>query len=103
MEINEKDINSETMEKFLFYVYHGKVKDIQLINTDLLRAADKYDLIGHLEVCTKHLESNLTLENGLDVLVSAELTNQKALFGRTHRIKKSNNESCSPNFSTNFS
>ena len=80
MEINENDVNSETMEQVLFYIYHGNVQDIKRINTDLLRAADKYEVIGLLEVCAKYLESNLCVENALDVLVTAELTNQKALF-----------------------
>ena len=103
MEIEEKDFNSETMEQVLFYFYHGKVQDTKMINTDLLRAADKYETIGLIDMCAKYLESNLSLENALDVLVTAELTNQKGLFGRAHWIKTPNNESCSPNFSTNFS
>ena len=81
MEINENDVNSETMEQVLFYLYHGNVQDIKRINTDLLRAADKFEVIGLLEVCAKYLESNLLcLANALDVLVSAELINQKSLF-----------------------
>ena len=103
MEIEEKDFNSETMEQVLFYFYHGKVQDTKMINTDLLRAADKYETIGLMDMCAKYLESNLSLENALDVLVTAELTSQIGLFGRAHWIKTPNNESCSPNFSTNFS
>ena len=84
MEIEEKDFNSETMEQILFYFYHGKVQDTKMINTDLLRAADKYETIGLIDMCAKYLESNLSLENALDVLVTAELTNRKGLFGRAH-------------------
>ena len=80
MEINENDFNSETMEQVLFYFYHGSVKDIEMINTDLLRAADKYEVVGLVDICTEYLESNLDFENALDVLVAAELTNQKDLF-----------------------
>ena len=80
MEIHENDFNSETMEQVLFYIYHGNVQDIKRINTNLLRAADKFEVIGLLEVCAKYLDSNLCPKNALDVLVSAELTNQKALF-----------------------
>ena len=80
MEIEEKDFNSETMEQVLFYFYHGKVQDTKMINTDLLRAADKYETIGLIDMCAKYLESNLSLENALDVLVAAELTNQTSLF-----------------------
>ena len=86
MEISENDFNSETMEQVLFYFYHGNVQDIKMINTDLLRAADKFEVIGLLEVCAKYLDSNLCPKNYLDVLVSAELTNQKALFDSAARF-----------------
>ena len=77
METNETDFNSEAMEQVLFHFYHGNVKDNEMINMDLLRAADKYEVVC---TCTQYLESNLSFENALDVLVAAELTNQKALF-----------------------
>ena len=80
MEINENDFNYETMEQVLFYFYHGNVKDDEMIDTDLLRAADKYEVVGLLHICAEYLESNLDFDNALDVLVAAELTNQKALF-----------------------
>jgi len=80
MEIEENDFNSEAMEQILFYFYHGKVHDIKMINTNLLRAADKYEAIGLMDMCAKDLGSNLSLENALDVLVAAELTNQTSLF-----------------------
>ena len=65
MEINEKDFNSETMEQVLFYFYHGNVKDIEMINSDIFRAADKYEVFGLMDICAKYLESNLSLENAL--------------------------------------
>ena len=92
MEISENDFNSETMEQVLFYFYHGNVQDIKMINTDLLRAADKFEVIGLLEVCAKYLDSNLCSKNALDVLVSAELTNQKALFDSAARYARYCNE-----------
>ena len=90
MEIEESDFNSEAMEQILFYFYHGKVQDTKMINTDLLRAADKYETIDLIDMCAKYLESNLSLENALDVLVTAELTHQNGLFGRAHWIKTPN-------------
>ena len=88
MEINENDFNSETMEQVLFYFYHGNVQNNEMINTDLLRAADKYEVVGLMDICAKYLESNLSLENALDVLVAAELTNQKALFESAAKFVK---------------
>ena len=88
VEINENDFNSETMEQVLFYFYHGNVQNNEMINTDLLRAADKYEVVGLMDICAKYLESNLSLENALDVLVAAELTNQKALFESAAKFVK---------------
>ena len=88
VEINENDFNSETMEQVLFYFYHGNVQNNEMINTDLLRAVDKYEVVGLMDICAKYLESNLSLENALDVLVAAELTNQKALFESAAKFVK---------------
>ena len=90
MEINENDFNSETMEQVLFYFYHGNVQDIEMINTDLIRAADKYEVVGLMDICAKYLESNLSLENALDILVTAELTNQKGLFDSAAKFVRKN-------------
>lgn len=51
-----------------------------MINTDILRAADEHNVTDFLVECSKYLESNLSFENALDVLVSTELNNQKALL-----------------------
>ena len=90
MEIEENDFNSEAMEQLLFYFYHGKVQNIKMINTDLLRVADKYEVIGVVDMCAKYLESNLSLENALDILTAAELTNQKALFDSAAKFVRKN-------------
>ena len=90
MEIEENDFNSEAMEQILFYFYHGKVQDIKMINTDLLRVADKYEAVGLMDMCAKYLESNLSLENALDILTAAELTNQKALFDSAAKFVRKN-------------
>ena len=72
MKIDEKDVNSDTMEQFLHYLYFQKVKDNKMINTDLMIAADKYNVKELLDFCTKYLESNLSDENALDVLVKGQ-------------------------------
>ena len=80
MEIYENDFSSDTMEQILYYLYFQKVKDNKVINTDLMIAADKYNVKGLLDVCTNYLGSNLSEENVLNVLVKAELLDQKKLF-----------------------
>ena len=86
MKIEEDDISSDTMDQLLYYLYHEKFKDVKMINPDLLVAADKYNVCGLLDECSKYFEDNLSLENALDVLVAAELTNQKGLFDAASRF-----------------
>ena len=49
-------------------------------NGALLRAADKFNNVELIEYCTEYLKRNLSVENVMDILVSAKLTNQKELF-----------------------
>ena len=86
MEIEENDISSDIMEELLYYLYHDKVDDVKKINLDLLVAADKYMVSGLLGECVKYFKSNLSDQNALDVLVTAEVTNQKDLFEAASRF-----------------
>ena len=70
----------------MYYLYHDKVDDTKKINLDLLVAADKYMVIGLLDECIKYFKSNLSDQNALDVLVTAEVTNQKDLFEAASRF-----------------
>ena len=88
--IEENDMNSDSMEQLVFYLYYAKVKDTKLVNTGLLMAADKYMVNDLLDLCVKYLKSNISLENVLDILVTAELTNQKVLFDSASRFVRSN-------------
>ena len=90
MEIEEIDMNSDSMEQIVFYLYHAKLKDTKMINTDLLIAADKYMVKSLLDLCVKYLKLNLSLENALDVLVTAEFLNQKSLFDCASRFIRIN-------------
>ena len=47
-----------------------KFQDEMKINCELLIAADKYNIHGLLDVCAGYLEENLSLENGLDIMIS---------------------------------
>ena len=86
MEIEETDISSDVMEELLYYLYHDKVDDVKKINLDLLVAADKYMVSGLLGECVQYFKSNLSDQNALDVLVTAEVTNQKDLFEAASRF-----------------
>ena len=86
MKIDENDFGSDTIDHLLYYLYHEKFKDTKIINTDLLLAADKYNIQGLLDECCKYFESKLSLQNALDILVLAETTNQKNLFDTASRF-----------------
>ena len=90
MKIEEKDISSDTMEKLLYYLYHGKIKDTKMINLTLLIAADKYIVQDLLDECAMYFKSKLSLQNALDVLVAAEITNQKDLFEAASKFVRKN-------------
>ena len=48
----------------------SEFQDETKINCELLIAADKYNIHGLLDICAGYLEENLSLENGLDIMIS---------------------------------
>merc|ERR1711862_933510 len=79
-EVKIEDITAETMEKFLYFLYHDRLEGINLVDTKLLQAAHKYQFDGLFTYCSNVLKKNLTLENSGDGLYFADLLDQKALF-----------------------
>ena len=53
-------------------------------------AADKFNLKGLMDLCTKFLASNLSVESALDVLIKAELVNQPTLFDTASKFVREN-------------
>ena len=86
------DFKAETVETMMYFVYNDSVLDEKMINSDLLRLAEKYNVESLVEYCVEHLEENLSLENALDVLVASHLTNQKSLFDATSNFVYANKE-----------
>ena len=79
-EVEIKDVTAETMDMFLYYLYNEKVEDTKLVDTNLLFAAEKYNIPGLLKLCVKQLKASLSMDNVLDILLSAHHTNQEDLF-----------------------
>merc|ERR1719369_2319195 len=79
-EVKIKDVKAETLETMIYFIYHDKVLDEKMINADLLILADRYNIQPLKASCVEYLSQNLSLENAVDVLVSAHLTNQETLF-----------------------
>ena len=87
-----EDFKAEAVETMIYFMYNDSVMDKKMINTDLLRLAEKYNVKSLVEYCVNHLEENLSLENALDVLVASHLTNQKYLFDATSNFVYANKE-----------
>ena len=80
-EVKINDVNAETMDMLLYYLYHEEVEDAKLVDTNLLFAAEKYNVPGLLKLCVKHLKASLSMDNVLDILLSAHLIpNQEDLL-----------------------
>ena len=79
-EVKIDDVKPEVMETLIYFIYHDAIQDETKINSELLLAADRYKILGLMYVSAVYLEANLSLENGLDVMISAYITNQKSLF-----------------------
>ena len=85
-EVKIDDFKAETIETLMYYFYHQEVKDVSLINTDLLLVAEKYNISSLLKMCSGHLQCSLSPNNALDVLLSAHLTNQEDLFNAASKF-----------------
>ena len=64
-EVEINDVHAETMDMLLYYLYHEEVEDAKLVDTNLLFAAEKYNVPGLLKLCVKHLKASLSMDNVL--------------------------------------
>ena len=74
-EITIEETSADTMEKILFFMYHNSI-DKSKIDVDLLTAADKFRMEDLVDICVKHLKSDLTLKNALDADLKVEACHQ---------------------------
>ena len=65
------DIDVDTLEEMLFFIYNGKVKNLKENAVNLLAAGEKYDLKELKQSCEESISVNLRVENVLDMLVTA--------------------------------
>ena len=79
-EIKITDISLVTMENLIFFIYHDNLEETK-ISGDLMVAADKYNISALVKLCVHFLANNLTETNGVEIMNSAYLTNEKELFG----------------------
>jgi BTB/POZ domain len=70
--VNIEDMDSDVFEAFLRYLYTGQVDKLDGIFMDLFAAADKYDVAPLREICIRHMATNISVDNAIDVLTLAE-------------------------------
>ena len=88
-----KDMDADTLHEMLRYIY-GR-KDLNLVEnaTDLLVAAEKYDLKELKQICEDHLCLTLNVDNVVDRLILADLHCASNLRSLALRFFKENGDS----------
>lgn len=87
-----KDLKFETLEAMMKFLYTDQIS-LAKINSDLLIAAEKYNIQRLYEQCVHQLKRTLTVENVLEVMITAFLVNSEELlkaasaFALIHRGK----------------
>ena len=78
--VDVKEIDSETMELLLYYIYTGQVKDFSRVSVvDLFKAADRYRLEDLKHVCEEELIERVDASNAADILSLAHKYNAQPL------------------------
>jgi speckle-type POZ protein len=73
--VNIEDIESDVFEVFLRYLYSGQVEHLDEMVSDLLAAADKYDVQPLKERCIHHMVKNISVDNAVNMLILADRYN----------------------------
>ena len=68
-----KDIDADTFNEMIIFIYSGKAKNLQQKAASLLMAAEKYNLMDLKAKCEVSLSHDLDVDNVLDMLVLADL------------------------------
>jgi len=81
-EINEnpvqiKDIWFETMNKLLHFLYTGTISD-DMVNEELLMAADKYQISRLKAICENVITKSLDATNALNTVIATQLYGSEA-------------------------
>jgi Zn-finger domain-containing protein len=74
------DIDSETMQEFVNFLYTGKVKCIENVVNSLLYAAEKYEVLELKYVCLTYIKQNLSEDNVWEILLIAHMCSEERLL-----------------------
>ena len=73
------DFSDDIVKGMLDYIYTGQTGSLPENASELLRIADKYQLLGLKEDCERAIKKNLTVENAAEILVLAHLHSAEKL------------------------
>lgn len=89
MEVSDLDFT--TMKEVLRFIYCNEVENLDEIASDLIYAAEKYDLDGLKKICIDSMIKTLSVENVIQALVIAECVSEsRKLFEKCLDLIKSN-------------
>ena len=87
------DFDGDVIKEMLFFIYTGKVLNLDKMADNLLAAADKYQLDRLKAMCEKTLRNNLSIENASELLVLSDLHNAEQLKTQTIQFINENGTS----------
>ena len=74
--VNIDDVPRKAMDSLLYYIYTGDIYNItNSTYLDLLKAADKYQVLDLKKLCENEILELLTIENCVDFLTAADQSN----------------------------
>lgn len=68
-----EDVSAQVLAHLLFFIYTGTVESQAALTTELLYAADKYQVNALKVACERHLSQQLTAESAFPLLLHADL------------------------------
>ncbi|CAL1298354.1 unnamed protein product [Larinioides sclopetarius] len=91
--INVPDISSDTVRGMLHFLYTDYVGDLEMQSAnDLYIASDKYDIASLKQRCSSFMKKNLSPSNVCDVLVLADMHQDKDLESAAQEYVLTNDE-----------
>jgi speckle-type POZ protein len=78
-EVRIQDFSAETVKGLLQYIYTGQAESIGENAGELMKIADKYQVLGLKEDCEEILGRDLAVENAAEILILAHLHNAPQL------------------------
>lgn len=84
------DFSYDVVMELLRFIYTGKVNNLDEMTTDLMAAADKYDLDTLKTMCAEFMSANLSIKTALISLKAADLYDMKDLKSETIQFIKCN-------------